>query len=152
MGAVVSESACGDTLLPSRNEQVRVFSASAAIDAILRSGGNALIPSFALGRAQEITQILVTAMATGPVQRVPVYLDRLTRPITETYEEMLPLLSRSLENRRKTSGQPVFLSDPVRLVADHRDRARIIEEDRPAVVIASSGMLHAGASPQYARA
>ncbi|WP_104992113.1 MBL fold metallo-hydrolase [Deinococcus sp. NW-56] len=148
--AVVSESTYGDTLLPSRKEQVRAF--SAAIDATLRGGGKVLIPSFALGRAQEITQLLVTAMASGLVQKVPIYLDGLTRPITEAYEEMLPLLPRALENRRKTSGQPVFLSDPVRPVADHRDRARVIGEDRPAVVIASSGMLHAGASPQYARA
>ncbi|WP_235514426.1 MBL fold metallo-hydrolase, partial [Deinococcus sp. Leaf326] len=71
--AVVSESTYGDTLLPSRKEQVRTF--VAAIGETLRGGGKVLIPSFALGRAQEITQILQTSMASGLLPSVPLYLD-----------------------------------------------------------------------------
>ncbi|WP_304437955.1 MBL fold metallo-hydrolase RNA specificity domain-containing protein, partial [Deinococcus sp. Leaf326] len=113
---------------------------------------NFLIPSFALGRAQEITQILQTSMASGLLPSVPLYLDGLTRQMTQTYEELLPLLPQALQNRRKSSGQPIFLGGTVTLVGDRRDRERILASDGPAVVVASSGMLHAGASPIYARA
>lgn len=148
--AVVSESTYGDTLLPSRKEQVRTF--ISAIGETLRGGGRVLIPSFALGRAQEITQILQTAMAGGLLPQVPIHLDGLTRGITEAYEEMLPLLPEALQNRSKVSKQRPFLAGTVNLVKDRREREGILASDRPAIVIASSGMLHAGASPQYARA
>ncbi|GGI93417.1 MBL fold metallo-hydrolase [Deinococcus wulumuqiensis] len=49
--AVVSESTYGDTLLPASKEQVRTF--VQAIGETLCTGGRVLIPSFALGRAQE---------------------------------------------------------------------------------------------------
>ncbi|MFC6667973.1 MBL fold metallo-hydrolase [Deinococcus radiopugnans] len=148
--AVVSESTYGDTLLPSRKEQVRAF--VTAIGETLRGGGRVLIPSFALGRAQEITQILQTAMAGGLLPAVPIHLDGLTRGITEAYEDMLPLLPEALQNRSKVSKQRPFLTGTVNLVKDKREREGILASERPAVVIASSGMLHAGASPQYARA
>lgn len=148
--AVVSESTYGDTLLPARKEQVRTF--VQAIGETLRSGGRVLIPSFALGRAQEITQILTTSMTTGLLPSAPIHLDGLTRQMTEAYEDMLPLLPPALQNRRKSSGQPAFLSGTVNLVKDRREREKVIVSERPAIVVASSGMLHAGASPQYARA
>lgn len=148
--AVVSESTYGDTLLPSRKEQVRTF--VQAIGETLKGGGRVLIPSFALGRAQEITQILTTSMASGLLPKAPLYLDGLTRQMTEAYEEMLPLLPPALQNRRKASGQPVFLNEAVKLVRDRREREQVIASDRPGIVVASSGMLHAGASPLYARA
>jgi uncharacterized protein len=148
--AVVSESTYGDTLLPARKEQVRTF--VTAIGETLRGGGRVLIPSFALGRAQELTQILQTAVAGGLLPGVPIYLDGLTRGLTAAYESMLPLLPDALQNRAKVSKQAPFLSGPVQPVMDRRERERVIASDRPAVVIASSGMLHAGASPQYARA
>lgn len=148
--AIVSESTYGDTLLPSRKEQVRTF--VQAIGETLQFGGRVLIPSFALGRAQEITQILTTSMASGLLPQAPIYLDGLTRQMTEVYEDMLPLLPQALQNRRKSSGQPVFLTGSVNLVKDRRAREEVIASEQPAIVVASSGMLHAGASPQYARA
>ena len=148
--AVISESTYGDTLLPSRKEQVRTF--VTAIGDTLRGGGRVLIPSFALGRAQEVSQILLTSMASGLMPSVPIYLDGLTRSVTEAYEGLLPLLPEALRNRAKTSGQSVFITGTVELVKDRKHRDRITASDRPAIVIASSGMLHAGASPAYARA
>jgi len=150
VSAVVSESTYGDTSLPSRKEQVRAF--VTAIGETVRGGGRVLIPSFALGRAQEITQILLGAMTSGLMPKVPLYLDGLTRNITQLYEDMLDELPDGLNNFKRSSGQPAFLRDPVHLVTDRRERERIIQSDQPSVVIASSGMLHAGASPQYARA
>ncbi|AZI44425.1 MBL fold metallo-hydrolase [Deinococcus psychrotolerans] len=150
VSAVVSESTYGDTLLPSRKEQVKTF--VTAIGQTLRGGGRVLIPSFALGRAQEITQVLLGAMTSGLIPKVPLYLDGLTRGITELYEDMLDELPDGLNNFKRSSGQPAFLREPLHLVKDRCERERIIHSDRPAVVIASSGMLHAGASPQYARA
>jgi len=148
--AVVSEATYGDTQLPARKEQVRTF--LQAIGETLRGGGRVLIPSFALGRAQEITQILQTGMASGLLPQTPIYLDGLTRRMTETYEELLPLMPEAIQNRAKSSGQSPFRSGTVELVENRKARERILRSEQASVVIASSSMLHAGASPQYARA
>lgn len=147
--AVVSESTYGDTLLPARKEQVRSFVAATA--QTLVQGGKVLIPSFALGRAQDIALILQSAIAGRQLPQVPVYLDGLTREVTTTYEELLPLLPEALQNRAETSRQPPFLSGAVQVVKDKEQREKIIGSKGPAVVISSSGMLHAGVSPLYAR-
>ena len=147
--AVVSESTYGDTLLPARKEQVRAFVAATA--ETLLAGGKVLIPSFALGRAQDIALILQSAVAGKQLPPVPIYLDGLTREVTSTYEELLPLLPEALQNRAKNARLPAFLSGAVQLVGDHGQRESIISGKGPAVVISSSGMLHAGVSPLYAR-
>lgn len=147
--AVVSESTYGDTLLPARKEQVRRFVAAAA--ETLTEGGKVLIPSFALGRAQDIALILQSAMMGKQLPSVPVYLDGLTREVTTAYEEMLPLLPEALQNRAETSRQPPFLSGGIELVGSSDKRESIIASRGPAIVISSSGMLHAGVSPLYAR-
>ncbi|GHG08609.1 hypothetical protein GCM10017783_21450 [Deinococcus piscis] len=147
--AVVSESTYGDTLLPARKEQVRRFVAAAG--ETLSEGGKVLIPSFALGRAQDIALILQSAITGKQLPSVPVYLDGLTRDVTTAYEEMLPLLPEALQNRAETSRQPPFLTGTVGLVKSKEQRESIIGSAGPAIVISSSGMLHAGVSPLYAR-
>lgn len=147
--AVVSESTYGDTLLPARKEQVRSFVAATA--ETLQQGGKVLIPSFALGRAQDIALILQSAVAGKKLPQVPIYLDGLTREVTTTYEELLPLLPEALQNRAESSRLPPFLSGAVQTVKDKDQREKIIASKGPAVVISSSGMLHAGVSPLYAR-
>ncbi|MFC3862547.1 MBL fold metallo-hydrolase [Deinococcus antarcticus] len=147
--AVVSESTYGDTLLPARKEQVRSFVAATA--QTLNQGGKVLIPSFALGRAQDIALILQSAVAGKQLPQVPIYLDGLTREVTTTYEELLPLLPEALQNRAESSRLPPFLSGAVQTVKDNDQRKKIIASKGAAVVISSSGMLHAGVSPLYAR-
>ncbi|WP_229723415.1 hypothetical protein [Deinococcus aerolatus] len=61
--------------------------------------------------------------------------------MTQTYEELLPLLPKALQNRTKSSGQPAFLSGIVTPVGDRREREAILASDRPAVrpCVAASG-------------
>ena len=80
--AVVSESTYGDTNLPSRKEQIRAF--VAGLRGTLEAGGKVLIPTFALGRAQEVIAVLLSHMNGGLLPTVPIYLDGLVRAMTRT--------------------------------------------------------------------
>lgn len=146
---VVSESTYGDTNLPGRKEQVRKF--VTGIGETLRGGGKVLIPSFALGRAQEMVSILLSHMASSQLPTVPIYLDGLARSMTQVYEDLLPELPEALQNQVKNARLQPFLRTPVELVEDGPQRNRIIHSSEPSVIITSSGMLHAGPSPIYAR-
>lgn len=147
--AVVSESTYGDTPLPSRKQQVQQF--IEAIRGVFEGGGRVLIPTFALGRAQELTLLLVNHMMSGVLPQVPIYLDGLVRSLTHAFEELLGEMPEKLQNQAANIGSP-FLREGVTLVKDRKQRERIIGSQQPAVILASSGMLTGGVSPRYARA
>jgi Cft2 family RNA processing exonuclease len=57
-----------------------------AIDQALRRKGCVLIPTFALGRTQEILALLALLMRAGRLRRQPIYIGGLGRVFTEIYD------------------------------------------------------------------
>lgn len=151
--AVTCESTYGDTALPSRKAQVQELVRQ--LREVTAAGGRVLIPTFALGRAQEILRIVATAQAGNLLPKFPVVLDGLTREITRLLDREIAHLPQAIRNAAKSSGRSPFLEGgpgEVILVKDAKHRRQIIQDGSPKLVLASSGMLHAGASPAYARA
>jgi Cft2 family RNA processing exonuclease len=66
-----------------------------AMEAVLSKGGCALIPTFALGRTQEILAQLALMMQSGVLRRQPIYIGGLGRVFTETYDQKAHLANRS---------------------------------------------------------
>lgn len=147
--AVITESTYGDQNLPPRKEQIRALIGHVA--ETTKRGGSILIPSFALGRAQELIVILVNHMLSGAVPTVPIVLDGLVREVTRSYESLLRHLPVALQNHTRNGQRQAFLHEPVQVVETNYQREKIIHGGKPCIVIASSGMLQAGVSPLYAR-
>lgn len=120
------------------------------IKAIIENDGRVLIPAFALGRAQEVALILDSAIARRKLPRVPVYMDGMTRSITQVFERFPEYLSKQLGKHLEDS-LSIFQSDSVHFVRSRDERQQIASDKKPAVIIASSGMLTGGASPFYAQ-
>jgi Cft2 family RNA processing exonuclease len=59
---------------------------TAAIHRVLKRKGCVLIPSFALGRTQEILALLALLMRTGKLKPQPIYIGGLGRVFTEIYD------------------------------------------------------------------
>ena len=91
-------------------------------------------------------------MNGGLLPTVPIYLDGLVRAMTRTYEELLEHLPTALRNAVKNTAQPPFLRPPVVEVQTDVQRRHILSSGEACVILASSGMLHAGRSPFDARA
>ena len=140
---VVSETTYGNLELPSRKKQNGDFIAQ--VKKVLGAGGRVLVPTFALGRAQDVLLTL-----TRQLPGVPVYLDGLTREITQLFASMPEHLPEGVRNQLKNGTNP-FLGPQVTLVEDRRAREHIIHNPEPAVILASSGMLSQGVSPLYAK-
>ena len=69
-----------------REEVIRRFTAS--VDRVVRAGGTALVPVFALGRAQELLFLLWVQRQKGRLDPdVPVYLTGLARAVTRLYDD-----------------------------------------------------------------
>ena len=140
---VVTETTYGNLELPSRKKQNGDFIAQ--VGKVLREGGRVLVPTFALGRAQDVLLTL-----TRQLPGVPIYLDGLTREITRLFAGMPEHLPEGVRNQLKNGTNPFFGSQ-VTLVEDRREREYLIHNPTPAVILASSGMLSQGVSPLYAK-
>jgi len=140
---VVTETTYGNLELPGRKKQNGDFIAQ--VKKVLGEGGRVLVPTFALGRAQDVLLTL-----TRQLPNVPVYLDGLTREITRLFASMPEHLPERVRNQLENGTNP-FLGPQVTLVEDRKEREHVIHNPEPAVILASSGMLSQGVSPLYAK-
>ena len=132
---------------PSRSEEEKRL--ALAVAEVIEGGGSVLIPSFALGRAQEIILILKKMQEVGTIPKFPVITDGLVNAICGVYESLPPHLSAKLYNYVLNSRQPIFHNGPVRK-AKPGERQSLLDDPTPKCIIASSGMLTGGASVVYA--
>ena len=106
---------------------------SDAVASVLRGGGIALIPSFALGRTQEIVNIIARKQEEGHIPMAPIYASGLGRAIYEIYDRFPEYLAPGAELRPlsqfKRIGN-VWSPEVVRSLTSE-----------PAVIVATSGMM-----------
>jgi Cft2 family RNA processing exonuclease len=73
-----------------------------ALHAVLARKGCVLIPTFALGRTQEILALLALLMRAGKLQNQPIYIGGLGRVFTEIYDLEAHRAHRQHQNLRLT--------------------------------------------------
>ena len=141
--ALVLESTYGGKLHANRAaEEKRLIE---RLNAVAERGGKVLIPAFALGRAQEVLQIL---LANRDSLDVPVYADGMVRSVCQTYEMFHDLLPP--RTVKAAGDHPLFFREGIKAVQNAAHRSQIGLSNSPAVIVASSGMLTGGPSAAYA--
>jgi Cft2 family RNA processing exonuclease len=147
---LITESTYGTGVHPSRRSQETEL--LQAVAEVVRSGGNVLIPAFALGRAQEIILAIRTSALFHSLN-IPVYVDGLVRPVTNVFQDNLNFLPKAVKNFVKTGGRDAFFdSRSVPTVTSiESPRQRPLALAHPSVIIASSGMMTGGASVYYGK-
>ncbi len=106
-------------------------------------GGKVLIPSFAIGRAQEVMVILAEAGLD-----VPVYLDGMLWDATTIHSGYPEFLSKDLQKKIFHKDKNPFNANIFQRVAG-KDRQKIVEDPQPCVILATSGMLEGGPVRSY---
>ena len=79
---------------PGVTRQTELRRLGQALEGALREGRSVLIPSFALGRTQEILAHLALMMGQGAIARRPIYISGLGRVFTEIYDQKAHLAPR----------------------------------------------------------
>ncbi len=113
------------------------------LEETVKSGGKVLIPSFAVGRAQEIMVILAQSGF-----EYPVYIEGMIWDATAIHTAYPEYLSRYLQREIFHKGRNPFISDIFKRVQP-KERENIIDSGEPGVVIATSGMLIGGPAIEY---
>ncbi|HNR31468.1 MAG TPA: MBL fold metallo-hydrolase [Candidatus Hydrogenedentes bacterium] len=104
-----------------------------AIDETLRRGGCVLLPCFALGRTQEMLNIVSRLQEEGRIPSVPIFASGLGRAVYEIYDRFDHFL------RHDAYLRPLDLFDRVGNVWDPARIDHLLE--RPCIIIATSGMM-----------
>ncbi|MGC8975619.1 MAG: MBL fold metallo-hydrolase RNA specificity domain-containing protein, partial [Thermoprotei archaeon] len=118
------------------------------INKTLQRKGKVLIPTLAVGRAQEVLAILAAAMDEGKIPETPVYVEGMINEVTAIHTAYPDLLSseiRSLINE----GRNPFLHKEFKVVETGKARVEIVDSDEPAIILATSGMLTGGPAVEY---
>jgi len=110
------------------------------INQVMKNNGIALIPSFAVERAQDIMAILARENF-----EYPVFVDGMIWDATSIYTVYPEYLGK---HGRKLVREKVFNKDIFKRVSTRSEREKVIEE-RPSVIISTSGMLTGGPAVEY---
>jgi hypothetical protein len=103
--------------------------------------GKVLIPSFAVGRAQELQLVLEEKLRND---NLVVYMDGMSKEASAIHTVYPEYLKRNIQRRILSNDSP--FDKPMFKNIGGKDRQAISESDEPAVIIAPSGMLSGGGS------
>lgn len=129
---LIIESTYGSVVHPHRYETEKELIDS--IEEVIDHNGVVLIPAFSVGRSQE-----VISLVTSELPHVPVFLDGMSREITDIYLRNKKFL-RDPEMFRKAVENTHF-------IRGWQDRRKVWK--RPCVIVSSAGMLKGGPALYY---
>ena len=118
-----------------------------SVNKTLKVGGKVIIPTFAIGRGQEILFTLESYLRSGGLERVPIYLDGMVTRALRIYRHNAIYLKKEIQRRILTSEDDPFKSE-FYFIPQRKDRSDVFEHDR-AIILATSGMLNGGPVMSY---
>ena len=139
---IVIESTYGNRLHKSAehtNEEIAQI-----IEEVVKSNGTMIIPSFALGRTQEMIYRLFSIFDTYDIPRIPVYIDSpMAQRITEVYAENRDLFDSETKKLLEEGKNPLEMENLI-FTRTKEESMAINSDMSPKIVISSSGMCEAG--------
>jgi metallo-beta-lactamase family protein len=106
-------------------------------------GGKVLVPSFAVGRTQELVYSLNGLARAGKIPRIPIYIDSPLAVEATTVFRLHPEIFDRTE-RLVESNSPLFDFEGVAYVRDVMDSKKLNALQGPAIIISASGMVESG--------
>jgi hypothetical protein len=147
--ALITESTYGgkDDVFPPEREVLGKMAES--IKETISTGGKVIIPSLAVGRAQEILLTLDDYVTSGVIPKVPIYVDGMIGKVIRIYKRNARYCKDSIQQRVKTNNNDPFTSKNFSIVGSRQERSRILKSDGACIVVTTSGMLKGGPVIQY---
>ncbi len=105
-------------------------------------GGKVIIPSFAIGRGQEILFTLESYIKSKAIPPTPIYLEGMIRKALRIYRHNAIYLKPEVQRRILTSDDDPFKSEHYHF-AERKDRSDVLEQPT-AIIVTTSGMLNGG--------
>ena len=115
-----------------------------AINEVSGDRGVLLVPSFAIGRTQEVVWVLDELLRDGKIPRLPLYLDSpMASRASDVYLRHPEVYDEETARLMRAGGSPLEYPDE-RYTNEVEESKAIRSATRPFMVVASSGMLTGG--------
>ena len=145
---LITESTYGNStdIMPEQSVVYRTFTDN--INRTLTGGGKVLIPVPAVGRAQEIMLVLDKEMREGRLMESPIYIEGMISEASAVHMSYAHYLGYDV---RKSVSQGInpFQSEYFTVVSGPGNRADVLNDEAPSIIMATSGMLEGGPSVEY---
>src|SRR5215210_5749904 len=145
---LITESTYGNTtdVMPDQQSVYRGFTES--INKTLMDGGKVLLPVPAVGRAQEIMLVMAKEMKEGRLIESPIYIEGMISEASAIHMSYAHYLGSDV---RKSVSQGInpFQSEYFTVISGYGKCDDILNDENPAIVMATSGMLEGGPSVEY---
>ncbi|MFA6530614.1 MAG: MBL fold metallo-hydrolase RNA specificity domain-containing protein [Candidatus Micrarchaeia archaeon] len=128
-----------EDVLPNFKDSYQKMAAS--IREAIKEGGWVLIPSFAVGRAQEILLVLDDYMRSGAIPQVKIYMDGMIGKAMRIYRHNAYYANEDIKKRILMSEDDPFNS-PMFFKPKSKTKDDVFEE--PCIIVTTSGMLSGG--------
>ena len=139
---VVCESTYGGREHDPQDEAVRVLAETVLL--VKQAGGVLLVPSFAIGRTQEVVWQLDRLLEEGRIPQLPLYLDSpMASKATEVYRRHPEYYDDETAQLMRSGATPLDYPNQT-VTNDVHDSQKIEAAPRPYMIVASNGMLTGG--------
>lgn len=138
------ESTYGDRVHDAGDDAVRL---SKVINDTVKRGGKVVIPSFALGRVEELLYWIGYLESKKLIPELPVYIDSpMAREVLHEYRERLNELDPEISDMatRTEREAMAFSTARLRVVATVKESIEVQDSKVPMIVISASGMATGG--------
>lgn len=130
---VLVESTYGDRVHEPDDDGVKL---ARVVSETVAKRGKVVIPAFALGRVEELLYWVRRLEERKAIPEVPVYVDSpMAVEVLAEYRDRMPELDPGLRN---------FMTARLRVVSTIAESRKVQEDDRPSIIISSSGMATGG--------
>jgi metallo-beta-lactamase family protein len=139
---VLCESTYGGREHDPQDEAVRILAET--VQLVAKSNGVLLVPSFAIGRTQEVVWQLDRLLEEGRIPMLPLFLDSpMASKATEVYRRHPEYYDAETSKLLRDGATP--LDYPKQTITNNvKDSERILASPRPFMIVASNGMLTGG--------
>jgi metallo-beta-lactamase family protein len=125
-------------------EQEAVQALADAVKAVAGTAGVLLIPSFAIGRTQEVVWVLDRLLDDGRIPKLPLYLDSpMASKASDIYRAFPGYYDEQTQRLLEAGESPLDYPDQ-HITNRAEDSKAIARASRPIMIVASNGMLTGG--------
>jgi KH/beta-lactamase-domain protein len=121
----------------------------AYIKETVKRGGKVLMPVLGSGKAQDVMVMIEGMVRRGELDPVPVYIDGMVWDITAIHTAYPEFLNATLRKLIFHKDENPFLNPIFKRVGSPKERMQVVEDEGPAVILATSGMMVGGPSVEY---
>ena len=146
---LITESTYGGSKDVFQPEKKVIDAMLASIKDTISAGGKVIIPSFGVGRAQEVMLVLDDYMKSGVLPKTKIYMDGMIGKAMRIHRHNVIYCREELQKRILMNDDDPFKSVNFHNVVTRHQRNKIMFGDEPSIIVTTSGMMTGGPVLSY---